>query len=145
MGPGPCKVCGTTDRLVAGVIGVCADCLRERPDEALPYAMRARRDSREEFEDLFSFGVDIEFLRKCPELYEFYIILSFAEIREIRKFRIIQIMFSDFYQRFFLLFRFSHFQREKFITQNNGENQKKNYYSEPVNHNITIEILSHIC
>ncbi|MEM1538231.1 MAG: radical SAM protein [Candidatus Nezhaarchaeales archaeon] len=41
-----CKVCGARSKLIASAIGVCAQCLKDRPSEALPIAMEAHRESR---------------------------------------------------------------------------------------------------
>jgi len=41
-----CGVCGETSNPVAGALGVCLDCIRERPDEAMPHIERAHEDAR---------------------------------------------------------------------------------------------------
>jgi pyruvate formate lyase activating enzyme len=41
-----CKVCGEARRPVAGVLGVCLDCIRERPEEAIPHIRRAHEETR---------------------------------------------------------------------------------------------------
>ena len=42
-----CKLCGARSRVISEVIGVCASCLREKPEEALKVAMESHRLSRE--------------------------------------------------------------------------------------------------
>ncbi|OYT30540.1 MAG: pyruvate formate lyase-activating protein [Thermofilum sp. ex4484_79] len=44
-----CKLCGKEDVTISEVIGVCVDCLREYPDEALKIAMEAHYESRRKF------------------------------------------------------------------------------------------------
>jgi len=46
---GTCKVCGTRDALISDKLGVCLDCLRKRPDEALQIAQQLHRTSRERY------------------------------------------------------------------------------------------------
>jgi len=41
-----CRLCGRKSRTISSVIGVCAECLRSNPGEALKIAMRAHRESR---------------------------------------------------------------------------------------------------
>jgi pyruvate formate lyase activating enzyme len=41
-----CRLCNLTSKFVSQEIGVCANCLRAKPDEALPLAMEAHRKSR---------------------------------------------------------------------------------------------------
>ncbi len=41
-----CKVCGSGDRVVSSALRVCGDCIRSRPDEALPLAYEAHREAR---------------------------------------------------------------------------------------------------
>ncbi|MFB0558226.1 MAG: radical SAM protein [Candidatus Bathyarchaeia archaeon] len=43
---GSCLVCGRTSRPVAGALGVCLDCIRERSDEAMPYIRRAHEEAK---------------------------------------------------------------------------------------------------
>jgi pyruvate formate lyase activating enzyme len=45
-----CQVCGTSSRLVAGIISVCADCIRGRPSQALPSIQEAHARIRGEFD-----------------------------------------------------------------------------------------------
>ena len=45
-----CRLCGRRLKQISESIGVCVDCLREKPDEALPYAMKTHRESRREFD-----------------------------------------------------------------------------------------------
>ena len=47
---GPCQVCGRPRRLLPAVLGVCAECIRARPDEALPLILRAHARVRTEFD-----------------------------------------------------------------------------------------------
>ncbi len=44
-----CRLCGRSDPRVAAFLGVCADCLRGRPAEALPLAEEAHVRARREF------------------------------------------------------------------------------------------------
>ncbi|MCD6592406.1 MAG: radical SAM protein [Thaumarchaeota archaeon] len=44
-----CKICGRRSKLISESIGVCVDCLRSRPDEALTYAEESHRRSRMRF------------------------------------------------------------------------------------------------
>jgi len=44
-----CKVCRKRSTLISKFIGVCADCIRERPDEALPHTMEAHAEARSSF------------------------------------------------------------------------------------------------
>ena len=48
--PIACRLCGRTRPPVAAVLGVCGDCLRRRPEEALPHALSAHRRVRREFD-----------------------------------------------------------------------------------------------
>ncbi len=41
-----CQLCGKKSKVISKVIGVCADCLRENPNEALRIAMEAHKRSR---------------------------------------------------------------------------------------------------
>ncbi len=41
-----CSVCNTTSGYISQELGVCLRCIRERPEDALPRAMRAHRKSR---------------------------------------------------------------------------------------------------
>ncbi|MFX1411016.1 MAG: radical SAM protein, partial [Promethearchaeota archaeon] len=43
-----CPVCGQM-RQISSAVGACADCLRERPDAALPHALATHRAARREF------------------------------------------------------------------------------------------------
>jgi len=47
---GRCKLCGRSSITISDTVGVCVDCLRERPGEALPIAMRAHERSRRLFD-----------------------------------------------------------------------------------------------
>lgn len=44
-----CRLCGRRLKQISESIGVCVDCLREKPEEALPYAMKTHRESRVKF------------------------------------------------------------------------------------------------
>ncbi len=41
-----CKICGRKSKLISESIGVCVECLREKPDEALKHAEETHRRSR---------------------------------------------------------------------------------------------------
>ena len=43
-----CELCGKK-ALISKALKVCVDCLRDRPDEARPFAEEAHRKSREKF------------------------------------------------------------------------------------------------
>jgi len=43
-----CRLCGDPERITAGALGVCLDCIRGRPDEALPLVAKAHARSRSE-------------------------------------------------------------------------------------------------
>lgn len=45
-----CQVCGERSRLIPDVLSACADCIRSRPDEALPSILEAHAGIRCEFE-----------------------------------------------------------------------------------------------
>ena len=47
--PATCEVCGRTSPLIAGHLGVCGTCIRDRPTEALPRAAQAHAAARREF------------------------------------------------------------------------------------------------
>jgi len=44
-----CKVCGKESILISESIGACSKCIREKPEEALPYALKAHEESRKRF------------------------------------------------------------------------------------------------
>lgn len=44
-----CKICQNTSPSISNALGVCLACIRQRPDKALPYAMKARKRSRAAF------------------------------------------------------------------------------------------------
>ena len=44
-----CKLCGARSRTISEKIGVCVDCLRDRPEEALEIAMKIHEDSKGAF------------------------------------------------------------------------------------------------
>lgn len=46
---GKCQVCGRQSELIPAVLSVCADCIRARPDEALPTILQAHARIRAEF------------------------------------------------------------------------------------------------
>lgn len=46
---GACQICGRTRPPVAAFLRVCGDCLRKRPEEALPQALEAHAHARREF------------------------------------------------------------------------------------------------
>ncbi len=46
---GECKLCGRRSMLISGKLGVCLDCIRERPEEALVIVAEVRAKSRERF------------------------------------------------------------------------------------------------
>ena len=39
--PTTCRICGESKKYISRILGICADCIRERPGEALPYIMEA--------------------------------------------------------------------------------------------------------
>ena len=41
-----CKVCGREDVNIAEILGVCVDCIREKPEKVYPYIFEAHRKSR---------------------------------------------------------------------------------------------------
>ena len=45
-----CSLCGAADRPVAAHLGVCADCIRRRPKEAMPLAEAAHATARRPFD-----------------------------------------------------------------------------------------------
>jgi pyruvate formate lyase activating enzyme len=45
-----CRLCGTTSVLIAGQLGVCGDCIRERREEALAVADQAHAAARRRFD-----------------------------------------------------------------------------------------------
>jgi pyruvate formate lyase activating enzyme len=45
-----CQVCGKSSRLIAGILSVCAECIRERSSEALPFISEAHARIRREFD-----------------------------------------------------------------------------------------------
>lgn len=51
-GPGPreCALCGRRSPRISRTLGVCGDCIRERPARALPLAASAHRASRRRFD-----------------------------------------------------------------------------------------------
>jgi len=44
-----CRVCGKRSILISKFVGVCGDCIRERPDEASPYIIEAHAEARSSF------------------------------------------------------------------------------------------------
>lgn len=44
-----CTLCGSADRLVAAVLGICGQCLRERPDDATARAAEVHASIRDQF------------------------------------------------------------------------------------------------
>ncbi|MEW6410151.1 MAG: radical SAM protein [Nitrospirota bacterium] len=44
-----CMVCGQTSELISEGLNLCIECIREKPDKAIPYAERSHRKSREAF------------------------------------------------------------------------------------------------
>lgn len=44
-----CRVCGKRSALMSSRLGVCATCVRERPDEVIPVAKEIHRDVRDQF------------------------------------------------------------------------------------------------
>ena len=44
-----CKVCELTSPLISSELGLCSNCLIENPEESIPIAMQAHRNSREIF------------------------------------------------------------------------------------------------
>ncbi len=46
----PCTLCGQTERQVASILGVCLDCIRRRPEEALSVARAAHTGTRRAFD-----------------------------------------------------------------------------------------------
>ncbi|MBM4129058.1 MAG: radical SAM protein [Nitrospira sp.] len=55
-----CKICNAVSISISEEIGVCLKCIREKPDEALPFAMQIQRKSRS------AFGLPEE-PPKCPD------------------------------------------------------------------------------
>ncbi len=49
MSPGECRICGQRSSLIAGVLSLCAECIRKRPDQALPLVLDAHAEIRDEF------------------------------------------------------------------------------------------------
>lgn len=49
FGKKECKLCGRKSVLISEIIGVCVDCLRKRPEEALPIALKGHEKSRSKF------------------------------------------------------------------------------------------------
>lgn len=47
---GRCVLCGKQSPLIASTLRLCADCIRQRPDEALPLAAQVHRATRREFD-----------------------------------------------------------------------------------------------
>lgn len=45
-----CQLCGQKSRLVPAVLSICADCIRNRPEEALPAILEAHGRIRREFD-----------------------------------------------------------------------------------------------
>uniref|UniRef100_A0A7J2TBR8 Radical SAM protein n=1 Tax=Ignisphaera aggregans TaxID=334771 RepID=A0A7J2TBR8_9CREN len=43
---GSCKLCGKSSKIVSDILGVCVECLRKSPEEALPIVMRVHREYR---------------------------------------------------------------------------------------------------
>jgi pyruvate formate lyase activating enzyme len=48
-GSGVCHVCGKQSPLIPAVLSVCADCIRQRPGEALPPILQTHANIRQEF------------------------------------------------------------------------------------------------
>ncbi len=46
---GECSICGRKSMFISGKLGVCLDCIRERPEEALEVVSRVRAESRRKF------------------------------------------------------------------------------------------------
>ena len=46
LGEKECKVCGKKSLTVSQILGVCVDCVRDKPEKAYPYIMEAHRVSR---------------------------------------------------------------------------------------------------
>ena len=44
-----CRVCGKKSKTVSRQLGVCVDCIRERPEEAMPYVLEAHASSRKPY------------------------------------------------------------------------------------------------
>lgn len=49
MSPGECRICGQRSGLIAGVLSLCADCIRTQPARALSHALEAHAAVRGEF------------------------------------------------------------------------------------------------
>ncbi|KPL20146.1 MAG: hypothetical protein AMJ93_12645, partial [Anaerolineae bacterium SM23_84] len=45
-----CVVCGRQSPLIAASLGLCVDCIRQRPDQALPLAANVHRRARRQFD-----------------------------------------------------------------------------------------------
>jgi len=50
MGQGTCSACGRQSPLIASILGACADCIRERPEEVLPRIREMQAQTRLEFD-----------------------------------------------------------------------------------------------
>ena len=46
---GRCQVCGKRSQLIPSILSACVDCIRERPEEALPSILQAHAGIRSEF------------------------------------------------------------------------------------------------
>jgi pyruvate formate lyase activating enzyme len=44
-----CKICNTSSKFISKELSICLECIREKPDDALPIAMQAQRRSRSVF------------------------------------------------------------------------------------------------
>ena len=44
-----CSVCGRESQLISNILGVCVDCIRSRPNEAMKYIIEAHKKSRAMF------------------------------------------------------------------------------------------------
>jgi len=49
LSQGKCMTCGRQSPLIASVLGACADCIRERPEEVLPHIRKMQAKTRLEF------------------------------------------------------------------------------------------------
>ncbi|MGQ9627327.1 MAG: radical SAM protein [Anaerolineae bacterium] len=45
-----CAICHKTSTLISAGLGVCVDCIRQKPGEALPYIKKIQAETRREFE-----------------------------------------------------------------------------------------------
>jgi len=44
-----CKICGSKDAVASSALGICVNCIRSKPDEALPHIEQAHREARKPY------------------------------------------------------------------------------------------------